>query len=277
LFGRTGGITGRQMIAVIAQAQPPALLEPMSYLHGFITRVRAGVGRYRDRIIPGSEIAESIDIDRLMYPLRYDLWVRIEFIRLLRDEWALYHDDLSGFLDRPPSRAYYVWFKEVRCARYLPQVYRDERLVKLAFVERVHETARVWRSIERDGFDSSNPIRLGSGRSIRSVNGKTINSAYFAGDGCHRMSCLYVAGRTRLEPDQYDVRVRRNFEPLDITAILVKQLPLERIAYLQFISRFYCDGLKLDSVDRILQHVASHKAELLPELESVFAYDLPRL
>jgi hypothetical protein len=71
--------------------------------------------------------------------------------------------------------------------------------------------------------------------------------------------------------------VRRNFEPLDITAILVKQLPLERIAYLQFISRFYCDGLKLDSVDRILQHVASHKAELLPELESVFAYDLPRL
>lgn len=249
----------------------------MSYLQGFITRVRAGVDRYRHKIIPGSEIAASIDIDRLICPLRYDLWVRIEFIRLLRDEWALYQGDLSGFLDRPQSKAYYVWFKEVRCARYMPRVYRDESLITPAFVERVHETARVWRSIERDGFDATTPIRLGSGRSVQSVNGKTINTTYFAGDGCHRMACLYVTDRTRLEPAQYEVRVLRNFEPLDITAILLKQLPLDRAAYLHFISRFYCEGLRLDSADRILRHVASERADLLPELESVFAYDLPRL
>jgi hypothetical protein len=246
----------------------------MLYSNYFITRVQARVARYRQEIVPGSEIAESIDIARLICPLRYDLWVRIDFIRLLRDEWALYTGDLQGFLDRPQSRAYYIWFKEIVCARYMPQIYRDEKLVKRAFVQKVHETARLWRSIDRNGFDSSTPIRLGSGRSIRSVNGKTIKSTYFAGDGCHRMSCLYVAGQTRLEPEHYEVHVHRDFEPLDNTAILVKHLPLDRATYLGFISRFYCDGLKLDSADQILQHVASKKVGMLPELESVLAFDL---
>lgn len=241
-----------------------------------ITRVQARLARYRQEVVPGIKIAKTIDIGRLICPLRYDLWVRIEFVRLLRDEWTLYSDDLPGFLDRPQSRAYYVWFKEVRCALYYPQIYRDEERVESEFVTRVHETAALWKSIERNGYDRSTPIRLGSGRSIRSVNGKTINAAYFAGDGCHRMSCLYVTGQTRLEPEDYEVQVRREFEPLDITATLVQRLPLDRASYLRFLSRFYCDGLQLDSADRILRQVASKKPDLLAELESVLAFDLPR-
>lgn len=241
-----------------------------------ITRVQARLARYRQEVVPGIKIAKTIDIGRLICPLRYDLWVRIEFVRLLRDEWTLYSDDLPGFLDRPQSRAYYVWFKEVRCALYHPQIYRNEERVESEFVTRVQETAALWKSIERNGYDRSTPIRLGSGRSIRSVNGKTINATYFAGDGCHRMSCLYVTGQTRLEPEDYEVQVRREFEPLDITATLVQRLPLDRASYLRFLSRFYCDGLQLDSADRILRQVASEKPDLLAELESVLAFDLPR-
>lgn len=249
----------------------------MPRVYDFITRVRARVAQYGSKIVSGCEIAESIDIGRLMCPLRYDLWVRIEFIRLLRDRWSLYAEDLDGFLDRPQSKAYYVWFKEVRCARFRPQLYRNEQLLKPAFVRRVHDTASLWRSIERNGYDPSTPIRLGSGRSIRSVNGKTINATYFAGDGCHRMSCLYVKGQRRLEPEDYEVWVRRNFEPLDTTPILMKHLPLDRTTYLHFISSFYCDGVKLDSADQIRQHVAAHNVRLLAELESVLAFDLQRV
>ncbi|MEA2725009.1 MAG: hypothetical protein QOH59_2780 [Gemmatimonadales bacterium] len=241
-----------------------------------ITRVRARIARYREEVVPGTEIARTIDIDRLMCPLRYDLWVRIEFIRLLRDEWSLYAKDLPGFLDRPQSRAYHVWFKEVRCAIYSPRIYRDEALLKLEFARRVHETATLWKSIERNGYDRSTPIRLGSGRSIRPVNGKKINSAYFAGDGCHRMSCLYVTGQTQLQPEDYEVQIRPEFEPLDITAILLHRLPLARTAYLHFLSRFYCEGLQLDTAEQILQHVGSAKPDLLAELESALAFDLPR-
>lgn len=249
----------------------------MPSLRNFTRRVRNRVARYFEEIIPGSEIAESIDIDRLICPLRYDLHVRIEFIRLLRDSWPLYTDDLRGFLDRPESRAYYIWFHEVSCARYRPQIYGDERLVMPAFLKRVHETASLWRSIDQNGYDPSTPIRLESARSIRSVNGKTINSTYFAGDGCHRMSCLYVTGQTQLQPEQYKVRVHRDFQPLDNTAILLMHLPLDRTAYLKFISRFYCGGTELDSEEEILRHVASEKASLRAELESVLAVDLPRI
>ena len=249
----------------------------MPNLHHFLSRARARVARYRQEIVPGSEIAKSIDIGRLICPLRYDLCVRIEFMRLLRDEWALYTGDLDAFLDRPQSKAYYIWFSEVACARYMPRLYRNKALMEPAFVERVHESARLWKSIERNGYGPATPIRLGSGRTIRSVNGKTINATYFAGDRCHRMSCLYLAGHTRLEPEQYEVHFRRDFTPLDNTAILLERLPLDRAAYLRFISRFYCHGLTLDSADEVLQHVASESADLLPELQSVFAFDLSRV
>ncbi|MDP9463046.1 MAG: hypothetical protein M3P52_00355, partial [Actinomycetota bacterium] len=54
-------------------------------------------------------------------------------------------------------------------------------------------------------------------------------------------------------------------------------LPLDRSTHLKFISRFYCDGLELDSVDRILEHTASQEDNLLQELESVLAFDLSRI
>jgi hypothetical protein len=249
----------------------------MAYVHDLGTRAGARVTRYRQKTVPGREIAESIDIDRLICPLRYDLCVRIDFIGLLRDEWTFYTEDLAGFLDRPQSKAYRVWFKEVRCRLYSPRIYRDEELVQSAYIQRVHETASLWRSIDSRGYDMSVPIRLGSGQSVRSVNGKTISSAYFAGDGCHRMACLYVTGRTRLEPEHYELRVERHFEPLDITSMLIDRLPLDRTTYLHFISRFYCDGLELGDAADILQYVARKKANLLPELESVLSFDLSRI
>lgn len=249
----------------------------MSYLHHFITLLHARVARHRQEIVPGSEIGESIDIGRLICPLRYDLCVRIDFIRLLRDEWALYTNNLGGFLERPESKAYYVWFNEIVCARYTPHLYGNRKSVESAFIKRVHRTAKLWRSIDRRGYDASTPIRLRSGRSIRRVNGKMIDATYFAGDGCHRMSCLYLVGQTLLEPAHYEVHVHREFQPLDNTSILAEYLPLDRTTYLQFISRFYCDGLQLDSPEKILQQVACKKANLVAELESVLAFDLSRM
>ena len=249
----------------------------MSYLHDVVSRVQARFGRYRREIVSGREIGKSIEIERLICPLRYDLRVRIDFIRLLRDDWPLYTEDLQGFLERPESRAYFTWFKEVACARYMPELHRNEELLKPAFINRVQETAKLWALIERHGYDPSTPIRLKSGRSIRAVNGKTIDSIYFAGDGCHRMSCLYLRGQTRLDPEQYEVEIHPEFQPLDNTALLIKHLPLDRSTYLRFISRFYCGGATLESADQIREHVAAERPQLLPELTSVFAFDLARV
>jgi hypothetical protein len=246
-------------------------------VHDFLARVQARLGRARHQVVSGNTIGQAVDIARLMCPLRYDLWVRIEFIRLLRDESKLYSGDLAEFLDRPESRAYYRWFKEVACARFHPDIYRDDRLVQPVFLRRVQETSKLWDSIQRTGYDWSSRIRLRSGRTVQQVNNKRIDSANFLGDGCHRLSCLYVMGQTQLDPSQYEVEVAPVYQPLDNTAILIKSLPLDRIRYLRFISRYYCHGLELDSPDEIRARVAEKRPSLLSELESVFAFDLPIL
>jgi hypothetical protein len=238
-------------------------------------RVQARVARSRPRVVAGRELGDVVDIGRLVCPLRYDLCVRIDFIRLLREAWRRYESDLTEFLDRPESKAYFVWFKEVACARFRPELARDPRRLESVFVERVHETARLWRSIQTDGYNPATPIRLRAGHPVCPVNGKIINTAYYAGDGCHRMACLFVAGQTQLLPEQYEVLIQPNFRPLDNTALLIPHLPLDRAGYLRFISGFYCEGRELDSPEAILSQVAAAKPELLTELETVFAFDLP--
>jgi hypothetical protein len=212
-----------------------------------------------------------------MCPLRYDLCIRIDFIRRLDRSWTLYHNDLAQFLECPESRAYYVWFTGVACARFQPQLFRDPVRLRAAFHQRVHDTAHLWRSIQERGYDISTPIRLRAGQSVRPVNGKRINSRYFAGDGCHRMACLYVAGQRQLNPEHYEVLVQPSYQPLDNTALLIAHLPLEGARYLRFISDFYAEGKDCNSPEGILAQVAATKPHLLSELQSVFAFDLPRL
>ncbi|HEX6106963.1 MAG TPA: hypothetical protein VFZ26_15350 [Gemmatimonadales bacterium] len=245
-------------------------------LREVVRRVRNRVDRYGRRIVSGERIGRPIDIERLACPLRYDVWVRAEFIHLLRSAWGAYEADLGGFLERPQARAYFTWYREVAVKRFHPTIYPHHQLVWRRFLGRVRETARLWRSISEDGYDASKPIRLASGRAIRNVNGKRVASTLFAGDGCHRIACLSLIGQTRLEPGQYEVEVRRRYQPLDNTAILCRELPLDRPAYLRFLSRFYC-GAAEDSLAEIRRRVAAERPGLLPELESVLAYDLARV
>jgi hypothetical protein len=245
------------------------------YWRDLLGRLQARVARSRPRLVAGRDLGDVVDIGRLVCPLRYDLCVRIDFIRLLSEAWSLYETNLAEFLDRPESKAYYVWFKDVACARFRPQLSRDTRRLAPVFVERVHETARLWRSIQTDGYNPATPIRLRAGHPVCPVNGKVINTAYFAGDGCHRMACLFVAGQTQLLPEQYEVLIQPNFLPLDNTTLLIRHLPLDRAGYLRFISGFYCDGRELDTPEAILSQVAASRPDLLAELETVFAFDLP--
>jgi hypothetical protein len=266
-------------IAGVLQARSSAGQQSsrLTSFRDLITRVQARVAQFRQEIIPGTTLGDTINILRLICPLRYDLRVRIDFIRLLRDNWSLYTNDLSRFLERPESKAYSVWFRDVRCARYRPELLADDQRLGAAFTDRVRQTAALWQSIQRDGYDRSRPIRLEAGHSIRNTNGKHVNSRYFTGDGCHRMASLYLSGHTRLEPSDYEVRYHRDFEPLDITAELVTLLRLDRQTYLDFLSTFYCDGVHLDSAEQIVRHVSAYRPELLSEVESVLAFDLPRL
>jgi len=161
-------------------------------LHPFeiVREASRRVARLGDDVVPGTVVGQAIDIDRIIFPLRYDICIRVDFLRLLRDEERLYEDDLDAFLNLPAAQAYFTWFRDVRCFTYRPRLLHDVSGLKAAFVRRVRQTAELWQSVERNGFDNTHPIRLASGRSIENVNGKVINSTVFAGDG----GCVQQSG-----------------------------------------------------------------------------------
>lgn len=233
--------------------------------------------RLGERIVPGSAFGAPVDIGRIICPLRYDICVRMDFIRLLRDRPTLHLEDFQSFRRLPATEAYFLWFRNVRSVRYEPSLLRNEIRLEAAFRDRVHQTAALWQSIERDGFDTAKRIRLTTGRKIRNVNGKMIDGRIFSGDGCHRIACLHLLGWKRLEPAHYEVAVRPRFVPLDITSELIEFGFVDRGKYLEFISHFYGDGLTFRSVEQIVQYVSQSRPELLVELRSVLDYDLARL
>jgi hypothetical protein len=239
-----------------------------------LARVQARVTRPHGQVVPGRELGDGVEIGRLACPLRYDLCVRIDFIRLLRQEWSLYQSNLPDFLRRPESQAYFIWFRDVATARFQPELARDQTRLRSVFVDRVHETAGLWQSIQSNGYNPATPIQLRAGRNVQPVNGKLVNTSYFAGDGCHRLACLFVSGQTSLRPEQYEVKIQDSFHPLDNTAVLIRHLPLAKATYLRFISGFYC-GQELNTAEAIVAHVASNAPHLLAELESVLNFDLP--
>ena len=223
------------------------------------------------RIVPGTEIGIGLNIVSLICPLRYDLIIRIEFFRFLEREWDLYTNNLPSFLDAAPVKNYYIWFKEISIARFNPDLYPHENLIKPKFIEQVHTAAALWKSLEDNGLDISNPICLMSGKEIIPVNGKITNELYFAGDGCHRLSYLYVKGVRTLPPNYYQVIIYKKFQPLDNTDILYKKLPLSTANYCKFISSYYCNNLDLNTVDEILQYVDAYRHDLLPVIRSIVA------
>lgn len=242
-----------------------------------VERIWRRVSDYRVRVVPGTALDEAIEIDRLIWPLRYDIWVRIEFVRLLRDEWTLYQGDFQTFRSRPATDMYQAWFKHVCCFRYNPALLEDPVRLEAAFIKRVHRTAQLWRSIEKNGFDASNPIRLMTGRSVKHVNGKVPQTSVFAGDGCHRLACLRLTGQRRLQPSQYEVAIHPRLTPIDNTAVLIDSGVVDREAYVRYLSQYYCDGATSECLDVVLEHVYRQAPDSLPELESVLAHDLTRL
>ncbi|KRE33786.1 hypothetical protein ASG82_22270 [Mycobacterium sp. Soil538] len=198
------------------------------------------------------------------------------FVRLLRDEWALYENDVDSFRLRPEAQAYFRWFRDIRSVRYEPSLLRDAKRMNSAFLARMDQTARLWQSMSRDGYDISAPIRLASGRTLERVNGKAVNEIVFSGDGCHRIACLQLLGWKHLKPVHYEVALYPRFTPLDITSILIEMGMLDRETYRRYLCEFYGQGTNVKSFEGLEHYLASASPALLEELQSVLTYDLAK-
>ena len=240
--------------------------------------IPAGISRrWHEKRVSGLEIGERIKIEDLVCPLRYDILVRVDFISFLADNDGLSTSDFRTLLETPVARAYQTWFKEVFVPQVLPEIYHDDDQIRKHFYARVENARNLWESMSTQGFDYQHPISLRSGSLVQEVNGKTFDTSFYAGDGCHRIACLLVMGRKYLEPKEYEVVTRPELHPVDNTAILLEKLPISMSEYLSFISRGSCEGRTLAAAVDALAYVEQNSPSRLAELKRVFRHDLVHL
>jgi hypothetical protein len=257
---------------------PSTLGQTTSRFLGRLRRLRRNVQRrWHEKRVSGLEIGQQLRIYDLVCPLRYDILVRAEFIRLIAANDNLMADENSEIVRSQAAHDYEVWFREVEILRFFPELYHDEQQIRARLAMRVQNLKKLWESISSRGFDAAHPIRLRGGESIMEVNGKSVSGPYFAGDGCHRIACLIVMGKEYLEPEEYEVALSTKFQPLDNTAILLDKLPVTRQDYLSFISRGYCGNQSFASENDILADLEKHNPGRLDELKSILRHDLSRL
>ena len=219
---------------------------------------------------------ESVSLGSLVSPLRYDIVVRGEYF-----EWLALHREI---LDDPPrlielsrSEPYFSWFAGVVVPRFRPELATDPDGLLEAFGDRVMRSVSLLRSVEESGFDPKQPLTLETGRWIQpTATGKRLARRLYPGDGCHRLALLMARGETVLEPGTYRIRTVLRFEPLDNTAPMLRELPVTRSAYHEFLELSYGS----------LVHTALPEGEAPPsepddgqlaEVRAVAGIDLPLL
>ena len=234
----------------------------------------ARISGKRCRVFEGEEIGLDIDIESLICPLRYDIRVRINFYNYYEQNRKLYENDLNSFLEGSPARAYYKWYKEDNLRLYRPKIYHQENRVNSYFLKKVKNAVKLFESIKQKGYDTTFPIRLKTGKTIIHENKKKLCATYYAGDGCHRLACLYCLGFKYLPKSHYIVTLRKKCIPNDSTHYLIRKIPLSTEEYFRFISSYYCEGREFINLQDIIDYLNLRRPDKLDEVLSVIHEDM---
>ena len=245
----------------------------------FIERHSHGVrrrlpGLMRFAYQPGRE---SVRIDRLISPLRYDILVREKYFEVLRARRSLADKDFDAFMELSRQQPYFTYFIRVAIPSHRAEILGDDRRVEAAFERRVRASIELHDSFESTGYDRRRPIILRTGQRIEATaTGKRPAQRIHAGDGCHRLACLRSAGVEVLQPDMYRLQVADVLTPRDDTVLLLRAMAISPTDYFSFLSLSYADR-ELRSEEALLDHIRSTDPDRLPELEQVIAVDAPLL
>jgi hypothetical protein len=220
---------------------------------------------------------EPIPIDHLVSPLRYDILVRERYFAILHQRRALAEEDFGAFLELSRQQPYFAWFTKVVIPSFRPEMVGDDERVDAAFKRRVRASIDLYDAMKSTGYDLRRPIILLTGREIAPTStGKRPAQRLYAGDGCHRLAYLRMAGVDVLQPGMYRFSVAPFFTPRDNTALLLDAMAISPRDYFSFLSLTYADR-QLYSEKALLDHVRSIDPGRLREITEVIAVDSPLL
>jgi hypothetical protein len=203
------------------------------------------------------------DIGRLISPLRYDVMVRASMFQLLQGHQEVTPHLLEQILHHP----YFVWFREIECARYYPRLLNDPTLLATAFEARVIRAMATMHSFDRVGFDTRHPVRLIYTRGMQIADsGAFTSSSFHIGDGCHRLALLLLKGLA-LEPGMYRVR-SASAQLLDNTAVLLSHTHISANEYASFLARGFGLG-QVKDLETLRREILMHCPQRLGEFQRV--------
>ncbi|MEJ7708149.1 MAG: hypothetical protein WKF82_13270 [Nocardioidaceae bacterium] len=207
---------------------------------------------------------ESIDIRRLISPLRYDVIVRARFLIELRN---LHAEPMAALQEFALEDPYFTWFKQVESARFFPTSLDDRELLLQRFQLRVARAITTLRSYERLGFDARHPVTLGktSGGAVTDL-GTVLSKSLHIRDGCHRLALLWMNDQP-LEPAMYRVHSFRG-PALDNTALLLQHMNIDDDEYARFLSHAFA-GEEYSELSELRRSVAEVSPDRLAEFDEI--------
>jgi hypothetical protein len=174
------------------------------------------------------ELENDLDIKQLVYPLRYDVVVRRDFIRFCEKRWQLYEADFESFFLKAMAQPYYTWFYHVYVPRMCAKFIGDSVAINDEYAKRVKATVELYRLISSQGFNPAFPIMPNTGENIlKTASGRATGAKYYMADGCHRLACLMVLGYKSIPKEYVRVRCYKTLTPLDNTSILERHINID--------------------------------------------------
>lgn len=167
---------------------------------------------------------DKVPIEQLVSPLRYDIFIRYKFFEFYEKNINIFVEDYDYFFQLALESDYFIWYKHIAYPLHR-NVFKDRRNLQSSFENRVLKSIALYKSIYKEGFDSSQPIVLYAGQNIcETASGIKHSMKYYAGNGCHRISLLWLRGSQFIEPGQYIVKEYKSFTPIDNTSLLLPHL-----------------------------------------------------
>jgi hypothetical protein len=248
---------------------------------GGVLRRRAAGGRGDDwREVSPPELAGGVAIVDLVVPLRYDVLVRLEFIRWYRERREEASRDRAAFLAAARATAYHRWWMTAETIRGRPYLLGRPDELEALFAQRVDATIRLAEGAVA-GSLAAEPVVLKTGRRLlppTTFRGgpptdKRVSDRFFLADGCHRLALLVEAGRDRLAPGEFRVREYDAFSPFDATGILARELPITPRDYVTFLASRYAPGRDVLDPDDLVRAVAEADPRRADDVRSALAAD----
>lgn len=209
----------------------------------------------------------------LVSPLRYDILIRLDYLRFFAENCDLFSGDFYRYVELTKEHPYYRWFSQVsKRGRRLERA--DPTLRDAAYAQLLQRIALLFHSFQERGFDPKTPIPVVTGDFIRSTTtGKMLRQRYFACNGSHRLALLLFFGQDILLPGMYVVKRFRAYTPLDNTLPLLRALRVTEAQYFSFLSIRYAQGRTFSTREALFSWVRENDPKNHDELQSLVTRD----